>query len=203
MKFSVTNALAGFSFISMVMASPFPSAQDSHIGNGFEAPVAVASSDHTLRKVDTLPRELDTAEPSDILATRGDRLVSKFKVHVVTSSAKVIGIIIIDYIINKLVLPGADESITADFDKLTNVKVKGPLVATHFDNPPTLLGHPQQAVFDFSTSVVSGVFDLGLDAAGMVQSVVRSTGVHLGPHVVAKTLHFFNEKNLKIGTIRL
>ncbi|CRK49110.1 hypothetical protein BN1723_016994 [Verticillium longisporum] len=185
----------------MVMASPFPSAQVSPRGD--DPPASATSSDLTLCDVDTLPRELGTTESSDILDKRADRFVSKFKVHVVTASARVIGIIVIDYIINTLTLPDADESITANFDKLTNVMVNGPVVSTHFNNPPKLLGPPQQAVFDFSTAVVSGVFDLGLDAAGVVQSVVSSTAIHLGTNIVAKTLHFFNENNVRVGTVYL
>ncbi|KAH6704985.1 hypothetical protein EV126DRAFT_415552 [Verticillium dahliae] len=81
--------------------------------------------------------------------------------------------------------------------------VNRPVVSTHFNNSPKLLGHPQQAVFDFSTAVVSSVFDLGLDAAGVAQYVVSSTAVHLGTNIVAKTLYFVNENNVRVGTVYL
>lgn len=124
----------------------------------------------------------------------------KFKIHVVNAAARVL-IIIIDYTIN--LLPGGHKSITANFDKLTNVRTNGPVVATHFEGGANPLTAAQNAVFDFATSMVSGVIDLTLNAAGVATCIASSTGIHLGGTVVTKTLHVFNENNANIGSINL
>ncbi|KAF4428454.1 hypothetical protein CFRS1_v007725 [Colletotrichum fructicola] len=69
----------------------------------------------------------DFKTPSAGLSKRANR--SKFKIHVVNAAAKVLGIIIIiDYNIN----PSSEkqETISASFEKLTNMKTKGKVVAT-------------------------------------------------------------------------
>ncbi|KAF5527651.1 hypothetical protein CGCA056_v000327 [Colletotrichum aenigma] len=133
-------------------------------------------------------QEPDSVETRDLALITGLEAPStgqikrfKFKIHVVNAAARVLGIIIIDHTIN--LLPGSHESIAANFDKLTNAA--------------------QNAVFDFATSMVSGVFDLTLIAAGVATGIASSSGIHLGGTVVAKTLHVFNENNAKIGSINL
>ncbi|KAF4477375.1 hypothetical protein CGGC5_v013043 [Colletotrichum fructicola Nara gc5] len=122
----------------------------------------------------------DFKTPSAGLSKRANR--SKFKIHVVNAAAKVLGIIIIiDYNIN----PSSEkqETISASFEKLTNMKTKG-----------------KDAILDFATSMVSGVIDLTLKRASTVTGIASSADVHLSGAVVAKKLLIFNEKNVKIGT---
>ncbi|KAJ0383711.1 hypothetical protein COL922a_009916 [Colletotrichum nupharicola] len=118
----------------------------------------------------------DLEAPSTSLSKRA--MNSKFNIHVVSAAAR---------------------SITANFNKLTN----GTIVATHFEGGANPLAAVQNAVFDFSTSMISGVVDVTLNAAGVATGIASSTGIHLGGTVIAKTLHVFNENNAKIGFINL
>ncbi|KAI8178208.1 hypothetical protein K4K51_004796 [Colletotrichum sp. SAR 10_75] len=204
MKFSMSTLLMGLAAISSVAASPMPIAEVSVANqevprdaaafiprDDFEEPEAVETRDLALTT--------DLEAPSTGLSKRA--MNSKFKIHVVNAAARVLGIIIIDYTIN--LLPGSHESITANFDKLTNVRTNGPVVATHFEGGTNPLAAAQNAVFDFATSMVSGVIDLTLNAAGVATGIASSTGIHLGGTVVAKTLYVFNENNANIGSINL
>ncbi|KAF4881062.1 hypothetical protein CGCFRS4_v015932 [Colletotrichum fructicola] len=142
----------------------------------------------------------DFKTPSAGLSKRANR--SKFKIHVVNAAAKVLGIIIIiDYNIN----PSSEkqETISASFEKLTNMKTKGKVVATQFKERTGRQAKPQDAILDFATSMVSGVIDLTLKRASTVTGIASSADVHLSGAVVAKKLLIFNEKNVKIGSINL
>ncbi|KAI8218864.1 hypothetical protein K4K53_008550 [Colletotrichum sp. SAR 10_77] len=200
----MSTLLMGLAAISSVAASPMPIAEVSVANreiprdaaafiprDNFEEPEAVETRDLALTT--------DLEAPSTGLSKRA--MNSKFKIHVVNAAARVLGIIIIDYTIN--LLPGSHESITANFDKLTNVRTNEPVVATHFEGGANPLAAAQNPVFDFATSMVSGVIDLTLNAAGVATGIASSTGIHLGGTVVAKTLHVFNENNAKIGSINL
>ncbi|KAI8264120.1 hypothetical protein K4K58_012480 [Colletotrichum sp. SAR11_239] len=204
MKFSMSALLMDLAAIFSTAASPMPIAEVSVANkevprdatpfaakDKFEQPEAVETRALTLTT--------DLEAPSTGLSKRA--MNSKLKIHVINAAARVLGIIIIDYTIN--LLPGSHESITANFDKLTNVRTNGPVVATHFEGGANPLAVAQNAVFDFATSTVSGVIDLTLNAAGVATGIASSTGIHLGGTVVAKTLHVFNENNAKIGSINL
>lgn len=126
---------------------------------------------------------------------------SKFKMHVVSATGRIIAIIVINYLINPL--PDTHESISASFDALTSVKTTSPIVASHFEDLAGLYGTPQKAIFEFSTRVLSGVVDLGLDASGTAVEVAKTTGLRLGSMVAANRLRFFNDKNKRIAEIKL
>ncbi|KAF3799945.1 hypothetical protein GCG54_00001053 [Colletotrichum gloeosporioides] len=163
----------------------------AEVSDNFEQPEAVETSDLALTT--------DLESPSTGLSKRA--MNSKFKIHVVNTAARALGIIIIDCTIN--LLPGSHESTTANFDKLTNVRTNGPVVATHFEGGANPLAAAQNAVSNFATSMVSGVIDLSFNAAGVATGIASSTGIHLGSTVVAKSLHIFNENNAKISAINL
>ncbi|KAJ0318179.1 hypothetical protein COL26b_013316 [Colletotrichum chrysophilum] len=206
MKFGVSAFLMGLAAIS-VAASPLPMADTSVADrevprdwisspvidhqNEFGEPKHVQARDPMLTT--------DLKAPSAGLSNRANK--SKFKIHVVSAAARVLGIIIVDYNIN----PSSEkeETISASFDKLTNVKTKGKIVATHFKESTGRRATPQHAIFDFATGMVSGVIDLTLDGAGTVTGIASSAGVHLSGAVVAKKLIIFNEKNTKIGSVDL
>ncbi|KAL3293484.1 hypothetical protein RB213_013703 [Colletotrichum asianum] len=123
-----------------------------------------------------VPRDAATFDPQNNFEQSEARAMnSKFKIHVVD-------------VIN--LLPCSHE---ANFEKLTNVRTSGPVVATHFEDGANPLAAAQNAVFDFATSIASGV------AAG----IASSTGIHLGGTFLAKTLHAFNENIAKIGSVNL
>ncbi|KAF4825615.1 hypothetical protein CGCSCA5_v000389 [Colletotrichum siamense] len=151
MKFSMSALLIGLAAISSVAASLMPVAE---VSDNFEQPETVETRDLALTT--------DLEAPSIGLSERATN--SKVKIHVVNAAARVLGIIIIDYTIN--LLPGSHESITVNFDKLTNVRTNCAVVATHFEGGANPLAAAQNAVFDFATSMVSGVIDLTLNAAG-------------------------------------
>ncbi|KAJ4999856.1 hypothetical protein K4K48_003415 [Colletotrichum sp. SAR 10_66] len=199
----MSTLLMGLAAISSVAASPMPIAEVSVANqevprdaaafiprDNFEEPEAVETRDLALIT--------DLETPSTGPSKRA--MNSKFKIHVVNTAARVLGIIIIDYRIN--LLPGSHESITANFDKLTNVRTNGPIVATHFEGGANPLAAAQNGVFDFATSMVSGVIDLTLNAAGVATGIASSTS-HLGGAVVAKTRRVFNVDNAKIGNINI
>ncbi|KAF5571652.1 hypothetical protein FPANT_13525 [Fusarium pseudoanthophilum] len=206
MKFSLGPILLGLATIAGVAASPVPSSDVATFNDDVASvPHALAiPGDHEQTanaetdEVAVVPRGLSVHEGSD-LSKRA--INSFFKVHVVNAAGRVLGIIVIDYVINQL--PGNHEGINAFFDKLTNVKVNGPVVATHFEGHDNPFKSAQNVVFDFSTKMVSGVLDLSIDAGGTVTGIISSAGVHLGNLVVAKVLHVFNEKNQKVRSISL
>ncbi|KAF5695497.1 hypothetical protein FGLOB1_14013 [Fusarium globosum] len=204
MKFSLGPILLGLAAITGVKASPVPASDVATFNDN------VARASHALAVPDDLeqtanaetnevaivPRDLgDDAAPG--LSKRS--INSFFKIHIVNAAGRVLGIIVIDYVINQL--PGNHEGINALHDKLTNVKVNDEIIATHFENGDDPFKTAQNAVFGFSTKVVSGVIDLGLDARGTAVRVVSTAGIELGNLVVAKALHIFNDKNQKIGSV--
>ncbi|KAF4447789.1 hypothetical protein F53441_8714 [Fusarium austroafricanum] len=203
MKFSVGPILLGLAAIAGVTASPVPSSDIAPFnGDASSPPPALAvPGDHEqtanaeTNEVAIVPRD----EAASGLAKRS--LDSFFKIHLVNAVGRVLAIIVIDYHINQL--PGNHENISAFFDKLTNVPTNGPIVATHFENGANPFKTAQNAIFDFKTKVVSGVIDLGLDAAGTAVKVTGAAGVELGNLVVAKALHIFNSNNQKIGSVRI
>ncbi|KAI7763165.1 hypothetical protein LZL87_012202 [Fusarium oxysporum] len=136
-------------------------------------------------EVAIVPRDLSDEAASGISKRAID---SFFKIHVANGAGRVLGIIFIDYVINQL---------------LGNHEDQRPIVATHFENGANPFKTAQNAIFDFSTKVVSGVIDLGLDASGTAVSVVSTAGIELGNLVVAKALHIFNDKNQKIGSVSI
>ncbi|KAH7493718.1 hypothetical protein FOMA001_g55 [Fusarium oxysporum f. sp. matthiolae] len=203
MKFSLGPILLGLATIAGVTASPVPSSDISPSNDDVISPLPALGvpGDHENANAETnevaiVPRDLSDEAASGISKRAID---SFFKIHVVNGAGRVLGIIVIDYVINQL--PGNHEGINAFFDKLTNVKTNGPVVATHFENGANPFKTAQNAIFDFSTKVVSGVIDLGLDASGTAVSVVSTAGIELGNLVVAKALHIFNDKNQKIGSV--
>ncbi|KAF5650049.1 hypothetical protein F52700_488 [Fusarium sp. NRRL 52700] len=203
MKFSLAPILLGLATIAGVTASPVPSsdvaAPNDDITN---TPHALAvPGDHESVNAETnevaiVPRDFSDDEASGLSKRAID---SFFKIHVVNAAGRVLGIIVIDYVINQL--PGNHEGINAFYDKLTNVKTNDHIVATHFQNGASPFATAQNAIFDFSTKVVSGVINLGLDASGTAVSVASTAGIELGNLVVAKALHIFNDKNVKIGSV--
>ncbi|KAK2742784.1 hypothetical protein CKAH01_18450 [Colletotrichum kahawae] len=225
MKFYMSALLIGIAAISSVAASPMPIAEVSVANQEVPrdaAASAFAPQDNFEQSETVETRDLalttDVEAPCTGLSKRA--MNSKFKIHIINAAARVLGIITINYSIN--LLPGSHESITVNFDKLTsidgtstlnkprgqpltltNVRTNGPVVATHFEGGANPLAAAQNAVFDFATSMVSGVIDLTLNAAGVATGIASSTGIHLGATVVAKTLHVFNENNVKIGSINL
>ncbi|KAF9784132.1 hypothetical protein IL306_008376 [Fusarium sp. DS 682] len=209
MKFFIGPILLGLAAITGVTASPVPSAEIAPLNDDAisHAPALDVPGDHKRtshaefsqeNEVAVVPRAMSDEAASGI-AKRA--MNSFFKVHVVNAAGRVLGIIVIDYVINTL--PGNHESIVANFDKLTNVKTNGPVVATHFEGDGNPFKPAQNAVFDFHTKMVSGVIDLTLNAAGTAIGVASTAGVELGNLVVAKVLHIFNEKNQKIGSVPL
>ncbi|KAI1047390.1 hypothetical protein LB505_013953 [Fusarium chuoi] len=204
MKFSLGPILLGLAAITGVKASPVPAPDVATINdNVVRAPHALAVPDDfeqtanaETNEVAIVPRDVNDDAASG-LSKRA--INSFFKIHVVNAAGRVLGIIVIDYVINQL--PGNHEGINAFYDKLTNVKVNGEIVATHFENGENPFKTAQNAVFDFSTKVVSGVIDLGLDAGGTAVRVVSTVGIELGNLVVAKALHIFNDKNQRIGSV--
>ncbi|EQB56565.1 hypothetical protein CGLO_03422 [Colletotrichum gloeosporioides Cg-14] len=206
MKFSVSALLMDLAAISSVAASPMPFAEVSVANQEVPRDVAVSTfapqdDFEQLETIETrdLALTTDLEAPSTGLSNRATN--SKFKVRVVNAAARILGIIIIDYTIN--LLPRSHESITANFDKLTNIRTNGPVVAIHFEGGANPLAAAQDAVLDFATSMASGFIDITLNAAGVATGVASSTGIHLGGTVVAKTLHVSNENNAKIGSINL
>ncbi|KAF5655014.1 hypothetical protein F25303_939 [Fusarium sp. NRRL 25303] len=204
MKFSLGPILLGLAAITGVTASPVPASDVATFNDNISrAPHALAvpddleqTADAETNEVAIVPRDLSDDAASG-LSKRA--INSFFKIHVVNAAGRVLGIIVIDYVINQL--PGNHEGINAFYDKLTNVKVNGHVVATHFENGANPFMSAQNAVFDFSTKVVSGVIDLGLDASGTAVRVASTAGIELGNLVVAKVLHIFNDKNQKIGSV--
>ncbi|KAF5720127.1 hypothetical protein FMUND_4411 [Fusarium mundagurra] len=195
MKFSLGPILLGLATIAGVTASPVPSSDIATFNDDVASvpDALVVPGDH---------EQTANAETNEAAVVPRDLSVNSFfKVHVVNAAGRVLGIIVIDYYINQL--PGNHEGISAYFDKLTNVKTNGPVVATHFEGRDNPFKSAQNVVFDFSTKMVSGVIDLAMDAGGTATRVISSTGVHLGNLVVAKVLHIFNEKNERIGSINL
>ncbi|KAF4333581.1 hypothetical protein FBEOM_12595 [Fusarium beomiforme] len=209
MKFFISPILLGLAAIAGVTASPVPSAEIAPLSDDAisHAPALGVPGDFERtshpefsqeNEVAIVPRALSDEAASGIAKRATD---SFFKIHVVNAAGRVLGIIVIDYIINTL--PGDHESIQAFFDKLTNVKTDGPIVATHFEGGANPFKPAQNAVFDFSTKMVSGVIDLTLNAAGTAVGVASTAGIELGNLVVAKALHIFNDKNQKIGSVSL
>ncbi|RKL31497.1 hypothetical protein BFJ72_g11131 [Fusarium proliferatum] len=204
MKFSLGPILLGLAAITGVTASPVPASDAATFNdNVARAPHVPAVPDNfeqtanvETNEVAIVPRDVSDEAASGL----SKRAINKFfKIHVVNAAGRVLGIIVIDYVINQL--PGNHEGINAFYDKLTNVKVNGEIVATHFENNENPFKTAQNVVFDFSTKVVSGVIDLGLDAGGTALKVVGTSGIHLGNLVVAKALHIFNDQNKKIGSV--
>ncbi|KAG7420952.1 hypothetical protein DER46DRAFT_568730 [Fusarium sp. MPI-SDFR-AT-0072] len=205
MKFSLGPILLGLATIAGVTASPVPSSDIAPSNDDVISPLPVLGvpGDHETANAETnevaiVPRDLSDEAASGISKRAID---SFFKIHVVNGAGRVLGIIVIDYVINQLL--GNHEGINAFFDKLTNVKTNGPIVATNFENGANPFKTAQNAIFDFSTKVVSGVIDLGLDASGTAVSVVSTAGIELGNLVIAKALHIFNDKNQKIGSVAI
>ncbi|RBQ79277.1 hypothetical protein FVER53590_09943 [Fusarium verticillioides] len=206
MKFSLGPILLGLATIAGVTASPVPSSDVATFNdNVASSPDALAvpgdfeqTANAETNEVAIVPRDLSDDETSG-LSKRA--INSFFKIHVVNAAGRVLGIIVIDYVINQL--PGNHEGINAFYDKLTNVKVNGEIVASHFENAENPFKTAQNAIFHFSTKVVSGVIDLGLNAAGTAVKVSSSAAIELGNLVVAKSLHIFNDQNQKIGSIAI
>ncbi|KAH7169603.1 hypothetical protein DER46DRAFT_501398 [Fusarium sp. MPI-SDFR-AT-0072] len=209
MKLFIGPILLGLAAITGVTASPVPSAEISPLNDDAvsHTPALGVPGDYERASLPEVSQENEVAivpralsdEAASGLAKRA--IDSRFKIHVVNAAGRVLGIIVIDYVINTL--PGNHESIEAFFDKLTNVRTDGPIVATHFQNGASPLAAAQNAIFDFSTKMVSGVINLSLNAAGTAVGVASTAGIHLGNLVVAKALHIFNESNQKIGTVPL
>ncbi|CVL03293.1 hypothetical protein LB506_012570 [Fusarium annulatum] len=204
MKFSLGPILLGLAAITGVTASPVPASDaatfNDNVARAPHAPAVPDDFEQTANaetnEVAIVPRDVSDEAASGL----SKRAINKFfKIHVVNAAGRVLGIIVIDYVINQL--PGNHEGINAFYDKLTNVKVNGEIVATHFENNENPFKTAQNAIFDFSTKVVSGVIDLGLDAGGTALKVVGTSGIELGNLVVAKALHIFNDKNQKIGSV--
>ncbi|KAE9565910.1 hypothetical protein CGMCC3_g17910 [Colletotrichum fructicola] len=206
MKFPMSAFLVGLAAIS-VAASPMPmgdiSMADPKLARDWASSVAHDHQVDFVEPVHVQARETianaDLEAPSAGLGKRAKN--SKFKIHVVNGASRVLGIIIIDYTINSR--SKAPENISASFNKLTNVRTKGKIVATHFQQRARPQATPQHAVFDFATGMVSGVIDLTLDGAGTVTGIASSAGVHLSGAVVARKLLVFNENNANIGSINL
>lgn len=129
-------------------------------------------------------------------------LQSKFKLHVVTASGKVIGIIIVNYIIDSL-QAGLHESISATYDKLTNVPIVNEIVAAHFSNPDAPFLSAQNGIFHFATKMVEGTVNLAMDKSGLVTNLASATGVKLVGNYVAKYLRIFDSNNVKIAELGL
>ncbi|KAF5691723.1 hypothetical protein FCIRC_301 [Fusarium circinatum] len=204
MKFSLGPILLGLATIAGVTASPVPSSDVATFNDDVAGvPDALVVPGHHEQTKNTETNEVAIVSrdlSGDVASALSKRAIdSFFKIHVVNAAGRVLGIIVIDYVINQL--PGNHEGINAFYDKLTNVKVNDHIVATHFQNGASPFATAQNAIFDFSTKVVSGVINLGLDASGTAVSVASTAGIELGNLVVAKALHIFNDQNQKIGSV--
>ncbi|KAF1932420.1 uncharacterized protein M421DRAFT_417141 [Didymella exigua CBS 183.55] len=203
MKFSILSAIIGLCAVTSVTGSPVASSEliAARMDNGLETrtpSLEPFSARDTVPEPDASSLDLTTHGTHDV-AKRD--LFSDFKVHLVTSTGRVIAIVAINYVIHELA-GVMDENLTATYGKLTNVPTNGGIVAAKFDNP-TLFGSAQSATFSFFTKAVSGHLDLSMDAAGNMVGVKGSTGIHLGNLVVAKALHVFDTNRKRIGVINL
>ncbi|KAI1029088.1 hypothetical protein LB504_012953 [Fusarium proliferatum] len=187
MKFSLGSILLGLPAIAGVTASPVPASDVASFNDN------ISRVPHTLAVPDDLEQTAN-AETNEVAISH--QLIFQ---DPRCECSWALGIIVIDDMINQL--PGNHEGINAFYDKLTNIKVNGHVVATHFENGANPFMSAQNAVFDFGTKVVSGVIDLGLDASGTAVRVASSAGIELGNLVVAKVLHIFNDKNQRIETV--
>ncbi|KAF1359097.1 hypothetical protein EJ07DRAFT_166516 [Lizonia empirigonia] len=202
MKFSLLSTFIGLCAVTCVTASPVASSGLTvPMDNGLETrtpSLEPFSAKDAAPEPDASTLDLTTTDHVSDIAERD--LYKSFRIHVVGAGARVIGIIIIDYILREMTSP--DENLSASFNRLTNVPTNGNIVAARFDNP-SLFGAAQSATFDFSTRMVSGVLDLSMNAVGDVVGVRQAVGIHLGNLVVAKALHIFDNQRVRVGTVNL